>query len=93
MKIQTRKIVEEVKYWYDEITGEKHKYIDRFENGYVEEKEIDPKDISTFSMNKSLRIIGVGKKLYPLTLKSWKQCKIELSNMGILQKFNYSKAS
>ena len=36
---------------------------------------------------------GIGKNLYPLTLKSWKQAKKELAKTDILQKLNYSKAS
>lgn len=55
--------------------------------------EINPKDISAFSTMKSIRLIGIGKNLYPLTLKSWKQAKKELAKTDILQKLNYSKAS
>ena len=55
--------------------------------------EISPKDISAFSTMKSVRLIGIGKNLYPLTLKSWKQVKKELAKTDILQKLNCSKAS
>lgn len=94
MKIKTRKVVQETKYWIDEITGEKHKYIEKYENGFVNEMEIDPKDVTMFSDNKSLRLIGIYKKgMFPMTLESWKETKKELSKMGILQKFNYSRAN
>lgn len=92
MKAQVRKIVEKTEYWVDEFTHEKHKYTNRYENGYVEEIEFNPQDVSAFSTNKSIRLIGVGKNLYPLTLKSWKQVKKELAKTDILQRLDYSKA-
>lgn len=93
MKIKVRKIVEEVKTEYDENTKKYFKYTERYENGYVEELEVDPLDITAFSTIKSVRLIGVGKNLYPLTLKSWKQTKKELSKLGILSQLDYSRAN
>jgi hypothetical protein len=93
MKIKVRKIVEEVKTEYDENTKKYFKYKVQYENGYVEELEINPMDVTAFSTNKHVRLIGVDKKLYPLTLKSWKQAKKELSNLGILSQLNYSRAN
>ena len=92
MKIQVRKIAEKTIEWKDNL-GKIHKEKVQYENGYVEEMEIDPRDISAFSQMKSVRLIGIGKKLYLLTLKSWKQVKKELAKTDILQKLNYSKAS
>ena len=92
MKIQVRKIAEKTVEWKDNL-GKIHKEKVQYENGYVEEMEINPKDISAFSTMKSVRLIGVDKKLYPLTLKSWKQVKKELAKTDILQKLNCSKAS
>ena len=55
--------------------------------------EINPIDVTAFSTNKTIRLIGVDKNLYLLTLKSWKETKKELSKLGILQKLDLSKAS
>lgn len=93
MKIKVRKIVEEVKTEYDENTKKYFKYKVQYENGYVEELEINPMDVTAFSTNKTIRLIGVDKNLYSLTLKSWKETKKELSKLGILQKLDLSKAS
>ena len=87
-----RKIAEKTIKWKDNL-GKIHKEKVQYENGYVEEMEISPKDISAFSTMKSVRLIGIGKNLYPLTLKSWKQVKKELAKTDILQKLNCSKAS
>ena len=92
MKIQVRKIAEKTVEWKDNL-GKIHKEKVQYENGYVQEMEINPKDISAFNTMKSIRLIGIGKNLYPLTLKSWKQAKKELAKTDILQKLNYSKAS
>lgn len=93
MKIKIRKIVEETKKEFDENTKKYFKYTERYENGYVEELEVDPLDITAFSTIKSVRLIGVGKNLYPLTLKSWKQTKKELSKLGILSQLDYSRTN
>lgn len=92
MKIQVRKIAEKTLQYKDEdgkIYREKYQY----ENGYVEEMEIDPRDISAFSQMKSVRLIGIGKNLYLLTLKSWKQIKKELQNSEIFHRLDYTRAS
>ncbi len=93
MKVQTRKIVKETKHWFNPDTEKEESYEVEYENGYVQEIEFEPSDVNAFSTNKSVRLIGIGKNLYPLTLKSWKQTKKELSRMGILQKFDLSKAN
>ncbi len=91
MKIKVRKIVEEVKEAIDENTRKPFKYTERYENGFVDELEINPKDIGAFSSDKSIRLIGVGKNMYKMTLASYKETKKALAKMNELQKFNHSK--
>lgn len=91
MKIQVRKIAEKTIEWKDNL-GKIHKEKVQYENGYVEELEVDPKDISAFSTMKSVRMIGIDKNLYLLTLKSWKETKKELAKYGVIQRLNFSKA-
>ena len=93
MTIKVRKVIEETKTAFDEHTKKYFKYKVQYENGYVEELEINPIDVTAFSTNKTIRLIGVDKNLYSLTLKSWKETKKELSKLGILQKLDLSKAS
>lgn len=92
MKIQVRKIVEKTLQYKDE-DGKVYKLKHKYENGYVEEIEINPMDISAFSTMKSVRLIGIDKNLYYLTLKSWKEVKKELAKNGILQRLSLAKAS
>lgn len=92
MKIQVRKIAEKTVEWKDNL-GKIHKEKVQYENGYVEEIEINPMDISVFSTMKSVRLIGIDKNLYYLTLKSWKEVKKELAKNGILQRLSLVKAS
>lgn len=92
MKIQVRKIAEKTVEWKDNL-GKIHKEKVQYENGYVEEMEINPMDISAFSTMKSVRLIGIDKNLYYLTLKSWKKVKKELAKNGILQRLSLVKAS
>ena len=92
MKIQVRKIVEKTLQYKDE-DGKVYKLKHKYENGYVEEIEINPMDISAFSTMKSVRLIGIDKNLYYLTLKSWKEVKKELAKNGILQRLSLVKAS
>lgn len=91
MKIKVRKQIKNTETWRDLYTGKIFKNITVSENGFIEEMEIDPKEISAFSSNKSVRLIGIGKKLYPMTLKSWKETKKELSKTEILRRFNLEK--
>ncbi len=93
MKIKVRKIVEETKTAFDENTKKHFKYKVQYENGYVDEMDINPIDITAFSMDKKIRLIGVDKNLYPLTLKSWKEAKKELTKLGVIQRLDLSKAS
>lgn len=45
------------------------------ERGF-EEMEIDPlNDVNAFSFNKEFRCIGIGKRLFRISLKSYKQLK------------------
>lgn len=92
MKIQVRKIAEKTLQYEDE-DGKVYKLKHKYENGYVEEIEINPMDISAFSTMKSVRLIGIDKNLYYLTLKSWKKVKKELAKNGILQRLSLVKAS
>lgn len=91
MKIKVRKQIENVETWKDPYTEKTFKNTTVSENGFVEEMEIDPKEISAFSSNKSVRLIGIGKKLYPMTLKSWKETKKELSKTDILRRLSAEK--
>lgn len=90
MNIKFRKIVEQKLQQKDE-KGRVYKTKKIFENGYVEEKEINPAEVTSFSLDKNMRMIGVNKDRYMLTLKSWKETKNELQKLGILQKFNLSQ--
>lgn len=91
MKIKVRKQVEQVETWKNPYTGKQEKSSTIVENGFVEEMEINPMEISVFSLNKSLRLIGIGKNLYPMTLKSWKETKKELSKTDILRRLSAEK--
>lgn len=90
MNIKFRKIVEQ-KLQYKDEDGKVYKTKRLFENGFVEEKEINPAEITSFSLDKDVRMIGVNKDRYMLTLESWKETKKELQNLGLLQKFNLSQ--
>ena len=93
MKIQVRTIKEREVSITDPITKKPYKYIERYENGHVDELEVDlSNDVNSFSLKKDVRLIGINKDLYPLTLKSWKEVKKELSKLGLMYKFNLSKA-
>ena len=92
MKIKVRKQIENVETWKDPYTGKTFKNTTVLENGFVEEMEIDPRDINSFSFEKGIRLIGIGGKLYPLTLKSWKEAKKELARTDFLRKFTLEKA-
>ena len=93
MKIETRKIVTKQKIYKDENTGKEFKYNESYENGFVETLDIDINDISVFSLNKKVRMIGIGKDTYLLTLKSWKELKKQINKLGLMHKFDFSKAS
>lgn len=46
-------------------------------------------DINCFSIdNKQLRLIGIGKNLYKLTLNSFKSLKRELNKRGLAYRFD-----
>lgn len=47
-----------------------------------EEIDVELADINIVSSNKSIRLIGLGKNLYKLTMKSYKQLKKELNRRG-----------
>ena len=93
MKIKVRKQIENVETWKDPYTGKTFKNTTVSENGFVEEIEINPVEITSFSSEKSIRLIGIGKKLYPLTLKSWKEIKKELFKTDFLRRFNLEKTN
>lgn len=93
MKIKVRKIVEEERKEINPITKKPYKYTVHYENGFVEELDIDFRDITALSFDKSLRLIGIDKVgLLPLTLKSWKELKKEISNAGLMNRFDLSKS-
>lgn len=91
MKIKVRKQIEQVETWKNSYTGKQEKNSTIVENGFVEEMEINPMEISAFSLNKSLGLIGIEKNLYPMTLKSWKETKKELSKTDILRRLSAEK--
>lgn len=94
MKLKIRKIVEEERTAIDEITKKPYKYIYSYENGYVEELDVDlfnKDEVNAFSLDKSLRLIGVNKDLYKLTMKSWKEVKKELYKYNLANRFDLSK--
>ena len=91
MKIKVRKQIEQIETWENPYTGKQEKNSTIVENGFVEEMEINPMEISAFSLDKSLRLIGIGRKLYPMTLKSWKDTKKELSKTDILRRLSAEK--
>ena len=93
MKINVRKQIENVATCKDLYTGKKFKNTTVSENGFVEEMEINPVEITSFSSEKSIRLIGIDKKLYPLTLKSWKEIKKELFKTDFLRRFNLEKTN
>ena len=93
MKIKVRKQIENVETCKDPYTGKTFKNTTVLENGFVEEMEINPAEITSFSSEKSIRLIGIGKKLYPLTLKSWKEIKKELFKTDFLRRFNLEKTN
>ena len=93
MKIKVRKQIENVETWKDPYTGKAYKNTTVSENGFVEEMEINPVEITSFSSEKSIRLIGIDKKLYPLTLKSWKEIKKELFKTDFLRRFNLEKTN
>lgn len=93
MKIKVRKQIENVETCKDPYTGKTFKNTTVSENGFVEEMEINPVEITSFSSEKSIRLIGIGKKLYPLTLKSWKEIKKELFKTDFLRRFNLEKTN
>lgn len=92
MKIKIRKVIEETRTAIDKITKKPYKYVYTYENGFVEEMDVDLfNDVNSFSLDKGLRLIGVNKHLYPLTLKSWKEVKKELNSKGLMKRFDLSK--
>ena len=93
MKIKVRKQIENVETCKDPYTGKTFKNTTVSENGFVEEMEINPVEITSFSSEKSIRLIGIDKKLYPLTLKSWKETKKQLERTDVLERFNLEKAN
>ena len=93
MKIKVRKQIENVETWKNPYTGKTFKNTTVSENGFVEEMEINPVEITSFSSEKSIRLIGIDKKLYPLTLKSWKEIKKELFKTDFLRRFNLEKTN
>ena len=58
---------------------------------HPEEIDIDLVDVGTFSTDKFLRLVGVDKNLFRLSLKSYKELKKELSKRGILARLDLSR--
>lgn len=51
---------------------------------HPEEIEVNLGDVTAFSTNKELRLVGFGKGLYRLSLSSWKALKKDLLKRGYL---------
>ena len=47
-------------------------------------------DITAFSLEKNMRLVGINKQLYKLTSKSWSELKKELTKRGIIWRFDNS---
>lgn len=58
---------------------------------HPQEIDIELGDVGVLSTDKSLRLIGVGKELFRLSLSSYKQVKKELDKRGILSRLDLSK--
>lgn len=58
--------------------------------GY-EEMEIALEDVNVLSQDKKFRLIGIGKNLYKMTLKSYKKIKKEFIKRGTIYQFDRSK--
>lgn len=76
------------------------KVISKIENGEelflgtrgAEELELDLNEITAFSDNKQSRVVGLYKRgIFKLTLQSYKDLKRELTNRGIIWRFNYGQ--
>lgn len=92
MNIQVCEVYDKVD-MVDDITKKKYfvkKFLRANRNG-IAQIECDINDISTFSLDGKNRLIGIGKNLYRLTLKSYKEVKKELNRKGIIYKFDSSK--
>lgn len=84
IKTKKEKVIDaQTKRYYNQYT--------KVPTGVVKEMEINPEDINVFSMNKNTRLIGIDKKTYRLTLKSYKETKKELERLGILKNFDLSQ--
>jgi hypothetical protein len=56
-----------------------------------EETEIELADVQVLSLDKRMRLVGLGKNLYRMTLKSYKELKQEFNKRGMLYRFDSSK--
>ena len=92
LKFNVCEVYDKVEY-IDELTKKKYfikEFLKANRNG-IAEVECNINDISTFSLDKRNRLIGVGKNLYRLTLKSYKEVRKELTKKGVLYRFDASK--
>lgn len=72
-------------------TFKKKDFISKINKRGFEEIDVDVQNINTFSFdNKEIRAIGIGKDLYKLSMKSFKELKRSIARIGN-NKFNYSK--
>ena len=93
MKIYVRTIKERKETEVDPITKKKYEYTVQYENGHVDELEIDLAEVNALSLDKGIRLIGINKDRYYLTLKSWKEIKKELLKSGLMSRLDLSKAA
>lgn len=93
MKIYVRTVKEKKETEIDPITKEKHEYIVQYENGHVDELEINLAEVNALSLDKGVRLIGINKDRYYLTLKSWKEVKKELLKSGLMNRLDLSKVA
>ena len=55
------------------------------------EIECELNDINHLSLEKSSRMVAIGKNTYRLTLKSYKEVKREFAKRGMLYRFDFGK--
>lgn len=58
---------------------------------HPEEIELDLGDVTAFSTDKELRLVGIDKSMCRLSLASYKALKKEMSRRGLLNRFDASK--
>lgn len=90
MKVQIRETNTKKEEYFNKRLKKKVVKTTEYETGAIKEIEVNPQDINAFTIDKNSRLIGIDKKIYKLTLASWKQVKKELDKLGLLNRFDLS---